>query len=136
MVIKKIYRGGWLVFLLLTSTFWYTPQLLAQKASLRTGQVLSDETQAPLPGVNILVKGTESGKITDEEGKFAITASEGDVLVFSFVGYQTQEIRVSSQVVYNVLLGRGGLGELVVTGYSREKERYHRICVCSQCKRS
>src|SRR5258707_10267014 len=53
---------------------------------------VTDETGEGLPGVNILVKGTANGTTTDAKGEFVLNAPEDGVLVFSFIGYSTQEI--------------------------------------------
>ena len=61
-----------------------------------SGKVITSEDQSALPGVNILVKGTSTGTITDVDGNYTITAnSQDDVLVFSFVGYNAQEIAIA-----------------------------------------
>src|SRR5690349_8738062 len=58
-----------------------------------TGIITSGEDASPLPGVNILVKGTSAGTISDSDGKYTIEVPSSDaVLVFSFVGYSTQEV--------------------------------------------
>ena len=58
----------------------------------------------PVPGVNVLVKGTSTGAVTDFDGKYEITASTGDILIFSYVGFVTQEISYTGQPTINVLL--------------------------------
>src|SRR5690348_5741110 len=63
-----------------------------------TGRITSGEDASPIPGVNILVKGTTRGTITDAEGNYRIDVSGPDaVLVFSFVGYLTQEAVVGGR---------------------------------------
>ncbi|MGZ0016195.1 SusC/RagA family TonB-linked outer membrane protein [Yeosuana sp. AK3] len=81
-----------------------------------TGTV--SDASGPLPGVNVLVKGTATGTVTDFDGNFQINANNGDTLVFSFVGYLTQEILVSGTTV-NVTLAEDAaqLDEVVVVGY-------------------
>lgn len=86
-----------------------------------TGTVL-DDTSQPLPGVSIIVKGTSTGTTSDFDGNFSISASDGDVLVFSYVGFYTQEITVSGNTV-NVTMQAGvALDEIVLLG-SRNKSR-------------
>src|SRR5258706_16007543 len=63
-----------------------------------------DEPGGGLPGVNILVKGTANGTTTDAKGEFVINAPEDGVLVFSFIGYSTQEISVGSRSTIEVRL--------------------------------
>jgi TonB-linked SusC/RagA family outer membrane protein len=76
-----------------------------------------------LVGVNVLVKGTSNGTITDAQGGYSITASPDDILVFSFVGYISQEVNVGSRTTVDIELDPDitTLQEIVVTGYSGEK---------------
>ncbi|TYA74391.1 SusC/RagA family TonB-linked outer membrane protein [Seonamhaeicola marinus] len=85
---------------------------------------VSDKEGLPIPGVNVLVKGTTTGTVTDFDGKFEINANNGDVLVFSFVGYQTQEISYTGQASVNVSLedDTAVLDEVVVVGYGTKKK--------------
>jgi len=86
-----------------------------------SGTVLDDSSQ-PLPGVTIVVKGTTTGTTTDFDGNYSISASNGDVLVFSYVGFDTQEVTVSESTV-NVTMKSGvALGEIILVG-NRAKPR-------------
>ena len=86
-----------------------------------TGTVL-DDTSQPLPGVSIIIKGTSTGTTSDFDGNFSISASDGDVLVFSYVGFDTQEVTVSGNTV-NVTMQAGvALDEIVLLG-SRNRGR-------------
>lgn len=82
-----------------------------------TGTVTSND--GPLPGVNIVIKGTTTGTETDFDGKYSIDVSSDAVLVFSFIGYLTQEIAVNGQSTIDVKLEEDSqaLDEVVVTGY-------------------
>ncbi|WP_448959018.1 SusC/RagA family TonB-linked outer membrane protein [Larkinella arboricola] len=94
-----------------------------------TGKV-TDETGAGLPGVSVLVKGTQRGTSSDAEGKYTLvipdTEVESAVLIFSFVGYTSQEVTVGNQSVVSVQLApeAKSLNEVVVTalGIAREKK--------------
>ncbi|THV57290.1 TonB-dependent receptor [Flagellimonas alvinocaridis] len=86
-----------------------------------TGTVYDDQN-IPLPGVSILLKGTTIGTITDFDGKYTIEASSGDVLVFSYVGFNTQERTVSGTLL-NVTLQAGLELENVVVVGSRNANR-------------
>lgn len=66
--------------------------------------VVTDETGAGLPGVSVLRKSTTAGVTTDNNGKFSIDANVGDVLVFSFVGYLKEEVKVANQTVLTITL--------------------------------
>ncbi len=78
--------------------------------------VVSDNS-GPIPGANVVIKGTNRGTQTDVDGRYAIDAKSGEVLVFSFVGLNNQTIRVGSKKVYNVILtgNNVSLDEIVVT---------------------
>lgn len=91
-----------------------------------SGKVTDGESN-PLPGVNVLVKGTSNGTTTDADGSFSIVAADGEVvLVFSFIGYASQEIPVGNRTTIDVVLQEDitSLNEVVVTalGISREKK--------------
>lgn len=95
----------------------------AQELSI-SGKV-TDPDNGPIPGVNVLVKGTTQGTITDIEGNYRINVSEDDeTLVFSFVGYETQEVAINSRTTVDVSLALDAreLGEVVVTALGVERE--------------
>lgn len=90
-----------------------------------TGVVISQEDQELLPGVSVLVKGTQRGTVTDLDGRFAIEASTGEVLVFSFVGYDSQEVTVqnnTSELQIELVPTLSDLGEVVVIGYGTQRK--------------
>jgi TonB-linked SusC/RagA family outer membrane protein len=91
-----------------------------------SGRVTSGEDSEPLPGVNILVKGTAEGTISDAEGNFSIAVpSSESVLIFSFVGYQAQEVAVAGRTSFDIALASDAkqLSEVVVTALGIEKEK-------------
>ena len=91
-------------------------QLSFAQTKTITGTVTDDT--GPLPGVNIVIKGTTTGADTDFNGNYSIEASTGDVLVFSFVGMQTQERTVGAANVIDVILVADNvLEEVIVTAY-------------------
>ena len=76
------------------------------------------DTSGPLPGVNVLIKGTSTGTVTDFDGNFQINANNGDTIVFSFIGYLTQEVVVSgSTMTITLTEDAAQLDEVVVVGY-------------------
>jgi len=85
--------------------------------------IVKDDAGAPLPGVSVLVKGTSNGTVTDVDGKFSITATEG-TLVFSSIGMVSQELKIENQTSFDVKLVSDvtELSEVVVIGYG-EVER-------------
>ncbi|MCB0505779.1 MAG: TonB-dependent receptor [Cyclobacteriaceae bacterium] len=78
-----------------------------------------------LPGVNVFVKNTTSGTSTDMDGNFTLNTNGSDILVFSFIGYQTQEILVGNQSVLDVVLSDDvtQLEEIVVIGYGSQSKK-------------
>jgi TonB-linked SusC/RagA family outer membrane protein len=85
---------------------------------------VSDETGAGVPGVNILVKGTNIGTTTDAEGVYTVAVPDQNaVLVFSFIGFVTKEVPVGAQTVIDVTLESDvtQLGEVVIVGYGEKK---------------
>ncbi len=117
--LKKMIAGFCLAFFLTLATL----TAFAQKRV--TGTVKDNETNTGLPGVSILVKGTTRGTVTDADGKYSIEANEGATLVFSSVGYVTQEIAVGSSSVIDIILVADvkTLGEIIVTGYGSQSKR-------------
>jgi Ca-activated chloride channel family protein len=96
---------------------------LAQEKTI-TGTV-SDKT-GPLPGTNVIVKGTSNSTQTNFDGKYSIKASEGQILVFNFTGYNSKEVKVGKSNIINVVLQDGAsLQEVVVVsqGYSKKSKK-------------
>jgi TonB-dependent starch-binding outer membrane protein SusC len=88
-----------------------------------TGTVV-DDSGMPLPGANVIIKGTTTGTLTDFDGKFAIEAAPEDILVFSYVGYQTLEVLVGDRQNIEITLSSdtASLDEVVVVGYGTQKK--------------
>ncbi|MDD4226803.1 MAG: TonB-dependent receptor [Mariniphaga sp.] len=118
-----------LCFLLLYfSAFTYSnatgSDLFAEQAKVVNGQV-TGENGISLPGVNVVIKGTTQGVITDINGNYSIEVPGSDViLVYTFIGFIKQEIRVGSQTLINVILHEDikRLEEVVVIGYGKQKK--------------
>ncbi len=107
---------SWLLIMLVTSTL-YAGEIPDRTI---TGQVTTSSDPMGLPGVNIIVKGTTVGTVTDIDGRYTITVpDEGATLVFSMIGFETHEEAVGSRTVLNVELGEdiSALDEVVVVGY-------------------
>lgn len=91
-----------------------------------TGRVTDGSTGESVPGVNIRIAGTSSGAVTDLEGNYRLEVPGNDaVLVFTFIGYESQEITVGNQTTLNVELASdiNQLSEVVVTGYSTQRKK-------------
>lgn len=87
------------------------------------GKVKDDQGQG-LPGVSVVVKGTTAGTVTDNDGGYTVNAAGSNTLVFSFIGYLTQEIEVGKKSTVDVTLATDikSLGEVVVVGYGTAKK--------------
>ena len=98
--------------------------LLAQDRTLK-GKVTSGADGMPLPGVNVLVKGTASGAITDIDGNFSMKVSpEAKILVFSYIGFKASEVEIGNTTNFDVVLKEDAqqLSEVVVTALGFEED--------------
>jgi TonB-linked SusC/RagA family outer membrane protein len=89
-----------------------------------TGRVTAEDDGTSLPGVSIIEKATQNGTVTDANGNFTINVKEGATLVFSFVGFASQEVPVGAQNALTVVLKTDitALSEIVVVGYGEQKK--------------
>jgi len=94
-------------------------QIVNAQSKQITGTVTGAEDGLGMPGVSVVIKGTTIGASTNIDGKYSLTASPSDVLMFSFVGMISQEITVGQQSVINVVLESQSIGmdEVIVTAY-------------------
>ncbi len=113
-----------ILFLLVLISMFVTTAISAQSTSSYRGAVKDVEGE-PLIGVSVIVKGTTNGVITNINGEYSIHAKQGDVLVFSYVGMNTQEVVLSSQLVNDITLTEEAksLDEVVVIGYGVQKRK-------------
>ncbi|UON83118.1 TonB-dependent receptor plug domain-containing protein [Dyadobacter chenwenxiniae] len=109
-----------------------TAQVFAQDRAV-TGKVSAEDGSA-LPGVNISLKGTNRGTTTNAQGEFSINAESNSTLVFSFIGFQTQEAAVGSQTTINISLKNdvSQLQEVVVTALGQERKRNELVYAAQQ----
>ena len=110
---------------ILTLLLAFVVQLTFAQEKTISGTV-TDQSGLPLPGVNIVIKGTSTGTQTDFDGNYSVKANKGAVLAYSYLGFQTQEIAVGDNNTINVQLSEDAaqLEEVVVTaqGIRREKK--------------
>jgi len=103
--------------------------MLATAASAQnivvSGKIVSESDNLPVPGVTILVEGTSIGTTTDNNGYYSLSAPKDGVLVFSFIGMQTQKVPVNGKKVIDVKMYDQDvpLGEVIVVGYSSTSEK-------------
>ncbi|MFZ5973652.1 MAG: SusC/RagA family TonB-linked outer membrane protein [Bacteroidota bacterium] len=112
-------RSLLIVFFLLVASAVYAQDQTA------TGVVTTPSEPNGLPGVNVIIKGTTRGSITDLDGRFRLDAPVGSTLIFSFIGYKPKEVIFTGQTNLEVALEEElkELNEIVVTGYSSVQKR-------------
>ena len=112
-----------IAILLTIGLFFYSTFLMAQVSV--SGSVIAKKDSMPLPGANVFIKGTNTGTLTDFDGNFSIQATSGDILVISYIGYLTKEIKIAEETIFQVLLEENpeALDEIVVIGYGSKSKR-------------
>jgi TonB-dependent starch-binding outer membrane protein SusC len=121
MIMKKVYRN----LLLVTSVFLLLLISFAGFSQTKTvSGTITDVQGSPMPGVNVVIKGTTRGTTSDATGKYSIEAEDEVTLQYSFIGYTTQEIRVGAQSRIDIKLEEdvATLQEVVVVGYGVQKK--------------
>jgi len=127
---KTFLISGFICFLLLQGTFRVLAQATPDIGKSEDPQqivitgTVTDESNNPMAGVNVLEKGTTNGVLTGANGKYSISvASQRSALVFSFIGFESQEINVGAETVVDVILKSSltGLEEVVVIGYGTQR---------------
>ena len=110
---------------LVCAFFFFSVSFLAYAQDREVnGKVTDGKTGESVPGVNVLIKGTNRGTATDANGEFKLSVAEDAVLVFSFIGYQTVEASVANQTTLNIALTTDyrALDEVVVVGYGTQRK--------------
>src|SRR6218665_121346 len=111
-ILQSSIRGDFILLMLWPGVTW------AQDRTI-TGRIIDADANDGMPGVNILEKGTSNGAVADADGNYSIRVKENAALVFSFVGYVTQEVVTGTQTIINVTLNSDvqALSEVIVVGY-------------------
>ena len=110
--------------ILFVSGLLFSSTLLAQDKQV-TGTVFSSDNNEPLPGANVVQKGTTNGVVADFDGNYSITLQPGpDVLQVSYIGFEAQEVKVGAQAVIDITLVENleNLDEVIVTGYGSQRK--------------
>ncbi len=117
---KNIYSKA---FFLLMS-FLISFEVLSQQRKI-SGEVRDDSNDEQLVGVSVIVKGKNIGTQTNQDGKFSIDASKGDILILSFIGYQSQQIVINENqsLKISLKLDETNLNEVVVVGYGTQSRK-------------
>ncbi|WP_448636445.1 SusC/RagA family TonB-linked outer membrane protein [Pedobacter panaciterrae] len=101
------------------------PALTPVFKSVDVGGRITDQAGVAIPGVSVKIKNTQRGTVTDADGKFQLSLIKGDVLVMSYVGFQTKELVYDGQSTIEVIMEQtnNALGEVVVIGYGAVKQK-------------
>jgi len=93
-------------------------------AQTQISGIVTADDGSPIPGVNVIVQGTDNGTTTDFDGNFTISASSGEVLSISYVGFATQNITLTDQTTLEVMLQPGSdeLDEVIIIGYGSQRK--------------
>ncbi len=103
----------------------FTSGLSLAQGTTRTGRITSQTDGSAIPGVNVTIKGTSRGAVTNATGDYSIATTDDAVLVISFIGFQSQEVNVGGQSAINISLREESatLNEVVVTGYASQQRK-------------
>ncbi|WP_291869603.1 TonB-dependent receptor [Maribacter sp.] len=118
---KKEFNIIFMVFVL----FFSMSSLSYGQEKTITGTVVSADDNLPLPGASVIIQGTTTGAQTDFDGNYSIDTSDGDVLIFSYIGYVAQEVTLANQTTIDVALvtDAQNLDEVVVIGYGTSSRK-------------
>ncbi|BDC98262.1 TonB-dependent receptor [Persicobacter psychrovividus] len=107
--------------ILLSLMLLFTAFTVFAQGKVVSGTVTAEESGEPIPGVNVLIKGTASGTITDIDGNYSINASGNDVIIFTFIGLATEEVKVGTQTNINMTMTADikQLEDVVIVGYTK-----------------
>ncbi|WP_179347902.1 SusC/RagA family TonB-linked outer membrane protein [Winogradskyella pacifica] len=99
------------------------PAILMAQSTV-TGTVTDKANAMPLPGVNVIIKGTARGTATDFDGKYSLEVNQGDIIVISYLGYTTQEIEFIGQASIDIVIEEDAsqLDEVILVGYGSVKK--------------
>jgi len=114
-----------ILLLCLTAVFVFASSELWAQARTVTGRITSSEDGSGLPGVNVVLKGTTNGTVTDVDGKYSLNVpAEGGTLVFTFIGLKSQEAIIGERAVVDVQMAQDmqQLSEVVVTALGVERK--------------
>lgn len=137
--VKNLKRGGlptrcWLYMLILLLSFGLPESIFAQTDLVKVTGTVTDETNQPVPGVNVLLKGSSNiGTVTDIEGKYTLNIPKDATLIFKFVSYKTTEVAVNGKTTVNLSIQPDvkQLEDVVVIGYQAIKREKSTAAIAS-----
>jgi len=114
-----------LLVVCLTAVFIFASGALWAQDLTVSGKITSSEYGSELPGVNVVVKGTTTGSVSDANGSYSITAPATGTLVFTFIGLATQEVPINNRTSVDVIMAQDvqQLSEVVVTALNIPREK-------------
>jgi TonB-linked SusC/RagA family outer membrane protein len=114
-----------LIYLVMDNNLIVIKEPIAVRQDKTISGKITDDNGVPLSGVSVKVKGTERGTTTNDQGVFSLNATDNDVLLFSYVGYEPQEMKVGNKTAINISLVSvaKSLENIVVIGYGQVKKR-------------
>jgi len=117
-------KSAYLKLLLLAACFFSSANVWSQ-SNIISGRIVSQEDGKPLQGVNITIKGKTTGSQTNINGEYSIDASQNDIIVFSYSGFISLEVKVTNSSALNLSMkaDASNLGEVVVVGYGTQSRR-------------
>ncbi|MBQ2101964.1 MAG: TonB-dependent receptor [Bacteroidales bacterium] len=126
--LSQAFAGKDISWNIVNQTVVLTQDTAAARSEKRPNVVrgrVTDASGEALPGAGVLVKGTKSGTVTDYDGRYSIAVEPGQTLVFSFIGYMTEEVRVGRGAVADVVLSvdENLLDDVVVIGYGTQSRK-------------
>ncbi len=133
-ILAEVFKGTDVQFLVMDRQIVLTPKNIPaaakkagsglQQKTTVTGTV-TDESGSPIPGVTVLIKGTNQGTITASDGKYSLSTPPDAILVFSFIGMKTQEVPIAGKTIIDVTMQQEviGLDEVVSVGYGTQKKK-------------
>ena len=115
-------KWGFRISLIICCTLMWG--LVRAQSRIVTGVVKDGKSNETLPGVNIIVKGMANGTITDDKGEFSLSATDSDILIFSFIGFKKSEVQVGSNTTLQINMETdvSSLEEVVVVGYGEQRK--------------
>ena len=106
-------------------SLFFLSHFASSQTSLIKGVVTSGDQDEPVPGALVVVKGTQRGTVSENDGSFSIEASVNETLVISFIGFTTKEVVItdpSQEIRVNLEMDESELDEVVVIGYGTQKK--------------
>ncbi len=112
-----------MIILTIISCFFFQYNIYAQETAI--AGTVTDANGLTLPGVNIVIKGTTTGAVTDANGEFSINAKPSDILIVTYIGYEKKEVEVGDRKIVKITLAEdvSQLNEVIVIGYGTQKKK-------------